>query len=51
MRALALALVSLLAIYSVNCEVYFEEKFPDGKVYQYREYLVKSAGTPRVLLI
>ncbi|KPJ01595.1 Calreticulin [Papilio xuthus] len=29
MRALALAFVSLLAIYSVNCEVYFEEKFPD----------------------
>lgn len=31
MKSLVLTLVSLLALYSVNCDVYFEEKFPDGK--------------------
>lgn len=31
MKSLALTLVSLLALYSVNCDVYFEEKFPDGE--------------------
>lgn len=31
MKSLALIFVSLLAVYSINCEVYFEEKFPDGK--------------------
>ncbi|KAI5644040.1 calreticulin family domain-containing protein [Phthorimaea operculella] len=29
MKLLIFAFASLLAVYSVNCEVYFEEKFPD----------------------
>lgn len=32
MKSLVLAVVSLLAISSINCEVFFEEKFPDGKL-------------------
>lgn len=31
MKSLAIIFVSLLTVYSINCEVYFEEKFPDGK--------------------
>lgn len=31
MKSLAIFFVSLLTVYSINCEVYFEEKFPDGK--------------------
>ncbi|XP_047986146.1 calreticulin [Leguminivora glycinivorella] len=31
MKSLVLAFVSFLAIYSVNCEVYYEETFPDDK--------------------
>lgn len=33
MKSLILALTTIVAIYSVNCDVYFDEKFPDGKFY------------------
>lgn len=41
MKSLALILVSLLALYSVNCDVYFEEKFPDG---EFRDIFGHCAG-------
>lgn len=31
MKGFVLAIVSLLAISTINCDVYFEEKFLDGK--------------------
>lgn len=41
MKSLVLAVVSLLTIYSINCEVYFEEKFPDG-MYLIYVYLISN---------
>lgn len=59
MKYLVLAVVSLLAIYSVNCEVFFEEKFPDGKCFVFIQEIVffngitctQPAWLPRVLSI
>lgn len=47
-----LLVVSLLAIYSANCEVFFEEKFLDGKymltMFVLRSIRLPDTGNPRV---
>lgn len=63
MKFLILALTTVVAICSVNCDVYFDEKFPDGKFYKcsltspvfrhfaYYRFLRKPAGVSIVGLI
>lgn len=51
MKSLAIFFVGLLTVYSINCEVYFEENFPDGKcgiLFYGNVVLWCLAGLPRV---
>lgn len=51
MKSLILALTTVVAIYSVNCDVYFDEKFPDGKSYWYSFSIYFCVPAFRVLSI